>query len=78
MGAMPEYSNPGEVDLTKDLYSFKTTYLVLYLKALFIMPSIAFALLAALTHCFVTSSVSVMMTPKSISPRVLFQCIPFP
>ena len=35
------------------------------------MPSIAFALLAALTHCFVTSSVSVMVTPKSLSSCVV-------
>ena len=58
--------------LTKDLYSFKTTSLVLYVNALFIMPSIASALFAALTiHCLFTSSVSVMMTPKSLSSRVV-------
>ena len=70
MGTMSECNNPGG-GLTKDLYSFKTTCLVLYLKALFIMPCIAFALLAALTHCFVTSSVSVIMTPKSLSSCVV-------
>ena len=70
MGAVPEYNNP-DGGLTKDLYNFKTTSLVLYLKDLFIMPSIACALLAALTHSFVTSSVSMNMTLQSVSSCVV-------
>ena len=59
---MPKCNNLNGV-LLMIYFSFISTSLVLYLMALLIMPSIVFV---AITHCFVTSSVSVTIAPGSL------------